>query len=142
LLLTRLAESKAHDFSNARPPVSERGLFCFQPTRRFLMKKRFAALAALFLLPVSVSLACGIEGQATRTDGSKVDGTARVSTDWNGNNAYPRDGYYNLDLGGGACGKSVEVFVNGNSIGKRALPNSGNARVDFTLRGGSDMPVR
>ena len=70
-------------------------------------------LAAVFLLPVSVSLACGIEGRATRTDGSKVDGTARVSTSWNGNN-----------------------------IGKRSLPNDGNACVDFVLKGGSDMPVR
>jgi hypothetical protein len=99
-------------------------------------------LAGGLLLPVATSLACGIEGRATRTDGSKVDGTARVSTMWNGNTAYPRDGYYHLELGSSACGETTEVFVNGNSIGKRSIPRDGNARVDFTLKGGSDMPVR
>jgi hypothetical protein len=87
-------------------------------------------------------LACGIEGKAERTDGSKVDGMARVSTRWNNRNAFPRGGYYNLELGKGACGRSVEVFVNGNSIGRRALPNDGNARVDFVLKVTSDRPAR
>ncbi|MDL2269479.1 hypothetical protein LJC71_00225 [Desulfosarcina sp. OttesenSCG-928-A07] len=95
----------------------------------------------LAVLP-GISFACGIEGTATRTDGSKVDGTVRVSTSWNSNTAYPRDGYYNLELGDGACGKSVEVFVNGNSIGRRSIPNNGNARVDITMKGSSDTPVR
>ncbi|MDR1487825.1 MAG: hypothetical protein LBT62_07550 [Deltaproteobacteria bacterium] len=108
------------------------------------MKKVFMsiALAALLLVPVSVSFACGIEGKATRTDGSKVDGTARVSTSWNNNEAFPRGGYYNLDLGSGACGENVEVYVNGYSIGRRSVPSSGNANVDFVLKGTSDMPVR
>jgi hypothetical protein len=112
--------------------------------RRKSMKKSIFALTLSFLFALSVSsaLACGIEGKATRTDGSKVDGTARVSTSWNGNTAYPHGGYYNLELGGGACGKSVEVYVNGNSIGKRSIPNDGNARADFTLQGTSNMPVR
>jgi hypothetical protein len=88
------------------------------------------------------AFSCGIEGNAVRTDGSKVDGTARVSTSWNSKTAYPHNGYYNLDLGSGACGESVEVYVNGNSIGRRSIPNSGNARVNFTLKGTSDMPVR
>jgi hypothetical protein len=100
------------------------------------------ALAALLLLPGTDAFACGIEGKATRTDGSKVDGTARVSTSWNGNEAYPRGGYYNLDLGGGACGENVKVYVNGNSIGRRSIPRDGNARVDFVLKGSSDTPVR
>ena len=100
------------------------------------------ALAGFLLSPVSVSFACGIEGSATRTDGSKVDGTARVSTSWSGKDAYPRGGYYNLDLGSNACGENIEVYVNGNSIGRRSIPNSGNARVDFVLKGTSDMPVR
>jgi hypothetical protein len=86
------------------------------------------------------AFSCGIEGSAVRTDGSKVDGTARVSTSWNSNTAYPRGGYYNLDLGSSACGESVEVYVNGNSIGRRSIPKSGNARANFTLKG--DMPVR
>jgi hypothetical protein len=98
--------------------------------------------AGVGLFSASLSLACGIEGKATRTDGSRVDGTARVSTRWNGNTAYPRDGYYNLELGSGACGENVEVYVNGYSIGRRSIPRDGNARVDFVLRGTSDAPVR
>jgi hypothetical protein len=97
------------------------------------------ACASVFAGP---AFSCGIEGKAVRTDGSRVDRTAKVSTSWNSNTAYPRDGYYNLDLGSGACSQSVEVFVNGNSIGRRSLPRDGNARVDFTLKGTSDMPVR
>jgi hypothetical protein len=44
-------------------------------------------------------------------------------------------------LGSGACGKSVEVYVNGYSIGRRSIPNDGNARVDFVLQGGGDQPI-
>ena len=97
--------------------------------------------AAGFILPAS-SFGCGIEGSATRTDGSKVDGTARVSTSWNSNTAYPRGGYYNLDLGSGVCGENIEFYVNGKSIGRRSIPRSGNARVYFVLKGTSDEPVR
>jgi hypothetical protein len=99
-------------------------------------------LVGFLLFSVSVSFACGIEGKATRTDGSKVDGTARVSTSWNNREAYPRGGYYNLDLGGGVCGENIEVYVNGYSIGRRSIPRDGNARVDFVLKGTSDAPVR
>ncbi|MDR1165653.1 MAG: DUF4982 domain-containing protein [Deltaproteobacteria bacterium] len=97
-----------------------------------------ASVLAIALLSASV-WACGIEGSATRS-GSDVNGTVRVSTSWNSSDAFPRGGYYNLDLGSGACGESVEVFVNGYSIGRRSIPSSGNARVDFTLTGQSDKP--
>jgi hypothetical protein len=108
------------------------------------MKKALllSALAGFLLIPVSVSFACGIEGKATRTDGSKVDGSARVSSSWGNRETWPRDGWYNLDLGSGACGESVEVFVNGYSIGRRSISRDGNARVDFVLKGTSDTPVR
>ena len=100
-------------------------------------------LSALALCMGSTqAFACGIEGKATRSDGSKVDGTVTVSTSWNSNKAYPRNGYYNLELGSNACGRNVEVYVNGNSIGNRKIPNDGNARVDFVMRGSSNMPVR
>jgi len=97
------------------------------------------------LIPLVLSgpiLACGVEGSAHRTDGSKVDGTVRVSTSWNSTQAYPRNGYYELDLGSSACGKSVEVYVNGYSIGRHSIPSSDNARVSVTLKGSSDYPVR
>jgi hypothetical protein len=99
------------------------------------------SLMCLGIFSASGALACGIEGKAVRTDGSKVDGTARVSTSWNSKEAYPHGGYYNLDLGDSVCGENIEVYVNGNSIGRRKIPNDGNARVDFTLKGSTNMPV-
>ena len=86
--------------------------------------------------------ACGIEGSAMRTDGSKVDGTVRVSTSWNSSEAFPRNGYYTLELGSSACGESVNVYVNGYDIGRYGIPNNGNARVNVTIKGTSDVPVR
>jgi hypothetical protein len=71
-----------------------------------------------------------------------VDGSARVSSSWGNRETYPRGGYYNLDLGSGACGENVEVYVIGYSIGRRSIPRDGNARVDFVLKGTSDTPVR
>jgi hypothetical protein len=103
--------------------------------------KILLSLVAFFALAFfSASLwACGIEGRASRS-GSDVNGTVRVSTSWNSSEAFPRGGYYSLDLGSGACGESVEVFVNGYSIGRRSIPSSSNARVDFSLTGQSDKP--
>ncbi len=50
------------------------------------------------------TFACGREGSAKRTDGSKVDAPAGISTGWNGKTAYPKNGCYALDLGSAACG--------------------------------------
>ena len=52
-------------------------------------------------------------GSATRSDGSKVDGTATMSTSWNSNKAYPRGGRYELDLGSNPR-KTITVYVDGN----------------------------
>ena len=104
--------------------------------------RNFLAVLGLVVLIGSQSMACGIEGSANRTDGSKVDGTVKISSSWNGNKAYPRDGSYRLDLGSSACGERVTVYVNGYSIGKYSIPSSGFARVDVTLKGSSDTPVR
>lgn len=67
-------------------------------------------------------LACGIQGSAVNSDGSKIDGTATVSTSWNSTKAYPRNGQYSLDLGSSACGEKVTVYLNGND-GKRVTVN-------------------
>lgn len=55
-----------------------------------------------------------IYGSAKRRDGSKVDGTMRVSTSWNGNTAYPRNGEYSLDLGSNPQ-KKITVYVDGSA---------------------------
>lgn len=88
------------------------------------------------------AVACGIEGYGRRTDDSKVDGTATLSTSWNGEKAFPRDGRFRLELGSAVCGQSIEVYVNGYSIGRYSIPSSGFAWVNFTLKGSSDVPVR
>ncbi len=104
--------------------------------------KRALVVLGFFALVGTHSVACGIEGSATRTDGSKVDGTVKISTSWNSNKAYPRGGSYGLDLGSSACGNRVTVYVNGYDIGKYSIPNSGFARVNVTMKGSSDAPVR
>ncbi len=53
-----------------------------------------------------------IYGSARRKDGSKVDGTMTVSTSWNSNKAYPRNGQYNLDLGSNPK-QRITVYVDG-----------------------------
>ena len=40
-----------------------------------------------------------INGTAVRSDSSRIDGTARVSTSWNSNVAFPTNGHYRLDVG-------------------------------------------
>jgi hypothetical protein len=98
-------------------------------------------LTAALMVPATLSFACGIAGSATR-GGSDVDGTVKVSTSWNSSTAYPRKGTYSLDLGNSACGENIEVFVNGYSIGKYRLPSSGNAKVNFQMKGTTDYPIR
>lgn len=104
--------------------------------------KRVVSILGLVALVTAQSMACGIEGSAVRTDGSKVDGTAKVSTSWNSNVAYPRGGSYSLDLGSSVCGKRVTVYVNGYDIGRYRIPSRGYARVNIMLKGTSDVPVR
>jgi len=104
--------------------------------------KRVLTVFGFVALLYAQSIACGIEGSAKRTDGSKVDGTVKVSTSWNSNKAYPRGGSYSLDLGSSACGERVTVYVNGYDIGKYSIPSSGYARVNVTMKGTSDAPVR
>jgi len=53
-----------------------------------------------------------ISGTAVNSDGSKIDGTATVSTSWNGNKAFPRNGMFTLDLGGNPK-KSITVYLDG-----------------------------
>lgn len=56
-------------------------------------------------------MAC-IYGTAVRSDGSRIDGTATVSTSWNSNKAFPRGGQYRLDLGGNPKTK-ITIYVDG-----------------------------
>lgn len=104
--------------------------------------KSLSVAALAFVACVPSAFACGVQGSASRTDGSKVDGSATISSSWNGTKAFPRNGYYNLDLGGSACGQVVSLYVGGDEFARLRLPNSGNARADVVLKGTSNTPVR
>ena len=64
----------------------------------------------------TVKDAC-IYGTAHRSDGSKVDGTIKVSTSWNGKKAFPKDGKYRLCLGSNPD-KTITIYVDGKRYGK------------------------
>ena len=68
----------------------------------------------------------------TMGDSSKVDGTARVNTSWNSEQAYPRKGRYQINLGSRACGERLTVYVDDNQ-GKK-VKVAGSATVNFTIR--------
>ena len=53
-----------------------------------------------------------ISGTAVNSDGSKIDGTATVSTSWNSNKAYPRNGLFTLDLGSNPR-STIMVYLDG-----------------------------
>lgn len=56
-----------------------------------------------------------ISGTAVNRDGSKIDGTGTVTTSWNGNRAYPRNGVFTLDLGSNPE-KTIDVYLDGSHI--------------------------
>ena len=78
------------------------------------MKK--IVIFALFIGLTSLSnvYACGVQGTAVNSDGSKIDGSGTVSTSWNSEKAYPKNGTYSLDLGSSVCGEKITVYLDGN----------------------------
>lgn len=71
-----------------------------------------------------------IYGSAHRGDGSKVDGSATVSTSWNSNKAFPKGGQYELDLGSNPR-QRITVYVDGRHYTEVYV--DGDARVDITI---------
>lgn len=69
-------------------------------------------------------------GSAHRSDGSKIDGTATISTSWNGTKAYPHGGQYRLDLGNNPR-QSVTIYVDGTTYTLAHV--DGDTRVDIQL---------
>lgn len=79
------------------------------------MKKSITAAGiAIGLLFSAQAFACGIQGSAVNSDGSKIDGTGTVSTSWNSKKSYPKNGSYRLDLGSSVCGETITVYIDGN----------------------------
>jgi len=86
------------------------------------------ALLALLAAPAHAD---SIYGSCVRPDGSKCDGAARISTSWNGKQAFPRGGRYRLDFGG-TVGKRITVYCDGSSVGSIVV--KGEARLDVVCR--------
>ncbi len=97
-----------------------------------MMKTRVLSCVAAGLLLSGQVFACGIQGTAINSDGSKIDGTGKISTSWNSEKAYPRNGTYSLDLGSSVCGNKITVYLDGNQ-GQRVTVD-GWTTVNFVRR--------
>jgi hypothetical protein len=73
---------------------------------------RFVFCVAIFVMSAATTFADTLSGTCKRADGSKVDGTATISTSWNSKKAFPQGGLYRLDFGG-KVGKTITVYVDG-----------------------------
>ena len=72
-----------------------------------------------------------IYGTAVNSDGSKIDGSARVSTSWNGKEAFPRNGEYRLCLGSNP-GQKITVYIDGQKYAEIYV--DGDTRLDIVRR--------
>ena len=90
----------------------------------------FVTLALLFVGVSYAGEAC-IYGSAKNSDGSKIDGTCRVSTSWNSQKAYPRNGEYRLCLGSNPK-QMITIYVDGKKY--TALYIDGNTQLDIVRR--------
>jgi hypothetical protein len=88
--------------------------------------------AALLVSATSLpAFADSLYGSCRRSDGSKVDGTARITTSWNGSYAVPRDGAYRLHLGG-SVKQTITVYVDGSR--HTTVFVDGDKRLDIVIR--------
>ena len=87
-------------------------------------------VSGLFL--AAQAFACGIQGTAVNSDGSKINGTGKISTSWNSKKAFPKKGEYSLDLGSSVCGETITVYLDGNN--GRKVTVKGWTTVNFVRR--------
>jgi len=88
------------------------------------------SIATLFLSFAYAGEAC-IYGTAYYSDGSKIDGTATISTSWNGVKAFPKNGQYELCLGSNPR-KSITIYLDGMRY--TTLYVDGNTRLNIVKR--------
>jgi len=96
------------------------------------MKKWFTIALTILCLaatttPAHAKNAC-IYGSAVNSDGSKIDGTATVSTSWNSKKAYPRNGKYRLCLGS-VPNARITIYLNGQRYAEIYV--DGDTRLDI-----------
>ncbi len=98
------------------------------------MKKTAGILGLSLLVLIATAAWAGeacLYGKAVWASGDKIDGSSRVSTSWNGNTAYPRNGEYRLCLGSNPK-KTITVYLNGDRYGEVYV--DGNTRFDIIRR--------
>ncbi|OQY28509.1 MAG: hypothetical protein B6244_07120 [Candidatus Cloacimonetes bacterium 4572_55] len=98
------------------------------------MKKAFTILLVLVVFlafTIPVAYADSIYGTCKHKDGSKVDGTVRVSTSWNNKKVYPRNGKYKLDFGKNVDAK-ITVYVNGKKY--TTISVDGDEKLDILIK--------
>ena len=90
-------------------------------------------LLSVFCLMITATYAgeACIYGSAVNFAGSKIDGSAKISTSWNDVKAFPRNGEYQLCLGSNPR-KSITIYVNGAKY--TTLSVNGNTRLDIVKR--------
>lgn len=88
-------------------------------------------MAGLFISGVAQAGGACLYGTAQWASGSKIDGTTRVSTSWNGKNAYPKDGEYRLCYDRNPDSR-VTVYVQGKNVGTIFI--DGDTRFDVVRR--------
>ena len=97
--------------------------------------KKFYVIIFVMLVAVAIGVAYAgdacIYGTAVNSDGSKIDGTCTVSTSWNSQKAYPKNGEYRLCLGSNPNQK-ITIYVDGNTYA--TLYVNGNTRLDIIRR--------
>ena len=94
------------------------------------MFTKFLASMLLLTIFATTSFADSIYGTAKYKDGSKVDGTATISTSWNGKKAFPKRGEYELDFGG-KVGQKITVYVNGSRFAQITV--TGRTRLNIVV---------
>ena len=98
-----------------------------------MKKTGLIVLLSVFCLMITAAYAgeACIYGTAVNSDGSKIDGTATISTSWNGVKAFPKNGEYRLCLGSNPE-KSITIYLDGMTY--TTLHVDGNTRLDIVRR--------
>ena len=92
---------------------------------------RVLALSCALCFVSSTAFGACLYGTAVNSDGSKINGSAKVSTSWNGKVAYPRNGKYELCLGSNPKA-SITVYLDGRKYTQIYV--SGDTRLDMRRR--------
>ncbi len=92
--------------------------------------KNLMIVAAMTMIPLTVALAddACLYGSAKWASGSKIDGSTRISTSYNGKEAFPRSGEYRLCFGSNPKSR-ITVYIDSRTYTEVVV--NGNTRLDI-----------